>query len=371
LPMPIPPVSWTQPAPVRASSPVSVTPSADPVSPATTKAIVPPRQAQLEVSMSSSASTDTVEPSISSIDAATVGGSEAETPEVTTAMDSLAHQPSVSSIESDPFYHRVTDILRGSPEVVIARLKQLASIYEQQGDYEAATFFSEKVIENQKLLYGEEHPEIVLSLIQLSSLYRESGQLENARVISESTVAMWRSLYASDHPELSASLGNLESLQAALSILKSTADAESFHPDSMPVDEPELQRLSGATAEVATLEELDPVEQVDPIIIDSAGQIAGVEQTDSVEQVEQVTEIDQLAFSSSEDLPGSHVLVEEAAVEALNESPEVAEFTPSPEHVEPPKLTVNAETLEQITPSESTELSVEPSPEIVADEAIN
>ncbi|MEP0914161.1 tetratricopeptide repeat protein [Leptolyngbya sp. GB1-A1] len=97
------------------------------------------------------------------------------------------------------------------PEVAIS-LNNLASLYESQGRYaEAEPLFLQAMQLRQRLL-GPDHLQVAISLNNLAGLYHSQGRYGEAEPLYQQALQLWQCLLGPDHPQVATSLNNLASL---------------------------------------------------------------------------------------------------------------------------------------------------------------
>src|SRR5260370_42169013 len=68
------------------------------------------------------------------------------------------------------------------------------------------------VLEKRKELWGEDHPDTLLSMGNLASTYRNQGRLKDAEVLEVAVMEKRKELLGEDHPDTLRNMGNLESI---------------------------------------------------------------------------------------------------------------------------------------------------------------
>ena len=97
------------------------------------------------------------------------------------------------------------------PDVAIS-LNNLAGLYESQGRYSEAEPLFQRALALRRSLLGEEHPNVAMSLNNLAELYRSQGRYSEAEPLFQQALALRRSLLGEEHPNVAMSLNNLAGL---------------------------------------------------------------------------------------------------------------------------------------------------------------
>ncbi|MEQ6342087.1 MAG: tetratricopeptide repeat protein [Gammaproteobacteria bacterium] len=93
----------------------------------------------------------------------------------------------------------------------LASMNSLASTLWNQGDLEGARTLEEEVLEVSRRVLGEEHPDTLASMSNLAITLFNQGDLEGARVLEEEMLAVGRRVLGGEHPDTLASMSNLVS----------------------------------------------------------------------------------------------------------------------------------------------------------------
>ncbi len=122
-------------------------------------------------------------------------------------------------------------------------LNNIATLYQDQGNYVAALPLQEQALSIRKTALGENHPDVAMSLNNLAMLYQDQGNYTAALPLFEQALSIRKTALGENHPDVATSLNSLAMLsqrqgnytaalplfEQALSIRK-TALGEN-HPD--------------------------------------------------------------------------------------------------------------------------------------------
>ncbi|MEO0835771.1 MAG: tetratricopeptide repeat protein [Cyanobacteria bacterium J06642_3] len=111
------------------------------------------------------------------------------------------------------------------PDVAIS-LNNLALLYQDQGRYEDAEPLYTQALELRQQLLGDQHPYVAQSLNNLAALYYAQGRHEAAEPLYNQALELRQQLLGEQHPDIAQSLNNLAALY---SDQKRYEDAESFY----------------------------------------------------------------------------------------------------------------------------------------------
>jgi CHAT domain-containing protein/tetratricopeptide (TPR) repeat protein len=124
------------------------------------------------------------------------------------------------------------------------RLNNLAAIYQRMGDSARAEPLFKQALEINKSVLGEQHPDYATSLNNLALLYNNMGDFARAEPLQKQALEIRKSVLGEQHPDYATSLNNLATLyysmgdfaraeplyKQALEIHKSVLGEQ--HPDS-------------------------------------------------------------------------------------------------------------------------------------------
>jgi tetratricopeptide (TPR) repeat protein len=99
------------------------------------------------------------------------------------------------------------------PDVILS-LRQLAQLYVMRNEFAKGEKAYEEVLALQKKTFGEEHPEIASSLHGLALARGMQGDFAASQALEEQALAMRRKLYPAEHLALAESLNQLGTLAA-------------------------------------------------------------------------------------------------------------------------------------------------------------
>ncbi len=127
-------------------------------------------------------------------------------------------------------------------------INNLAFVYEEQSDHEAAEkLFREALAMNHRLL-GEKHKEIATGLGNLAYVLQEKGDMARAEATFEQALAMQRELFGNAHPDVALTLNNLAYVYAALGDTRRELAAQreslAIYRQLFPGDHPDVARVS-------------------------------------------------------------------------------------------------------------------------------
>jgi tetratricopeptide (TPR) repeat protein len=122
-------------------------------------------------------------------------------------------------------------------------MNNLAFTLHDKGELDQAEAMYREVIEMQRSLVGDTHPDVALALNNLSTVQRDQGRLDAAIQSSQESLDIYRRIHDSDHPDVARGLSNLallemekgdletaeERLREALAMREGLLDAG--HPD--------------------------------------------------------------------------------------------------------------------------------------------
>ena len=91
-------------------------------------------------------------------------------------------------------------------------LNNLALLYWNQGNYDAAEPLYLRSLEIRETALGESHPDVAQSLNNLAELYRNQGNYDAAEPLFLRSLDIWETALGESHPLVATSLGNLASL---------------------------------------------------------------------------------------------------------------------------------------------------------------
>ena len=97
------------------------------------------------------------------------------------------------------------------PNVAIS-LNNLADLYKSQGRYAEAQPLCQQVLEMTKRLFVGDHPDVAGSLNNLALLYKFQGRYAEAQSLYEQALEMTKRLFVGDHSNVAISLNNLAKL---------------------------------------------------------------------------------------------------------------------------------------------------------------
>ncbi|MEH2337295.1 tetratricopeptide repeat protein, partial [Nostoc sp.] len=97
------------------------------------------------------------------------------------------------------------------PDVAIS-LTYLAALYFSQGRYSDAEPLLIEALAMTKRLLGDEHPDVATSLNNLAALYFSQGRYSDAEPLYIEALAMTKRLLGDEHPDVATSLNNLAAL---------------------------------------------------------------------------------------------------------------------------------------------------------------
>jgi tetratricopeptide (TPR) repeat protein len=118
--------------------------------------------------------------------------------------------------EAAPWYKDCLSVVRlllgeQHPHVAMS-LNNLALLYQSQGHYEDAEPLYQQALALRRSLLGEQHPHVAMSLNNLAGLYESQGRYEDAEPLYQQALALRRSLLGEQHPHVAGSLNNLAGL---------------------------------------------------------------------------------------------------------------------------------------------------------------
>src|SRR5205823_110327 len=87
-------------------------------------------------------------------------------------------------------------------------LNNLASLYQDMGEYEKALPLYREAIAIRKKILGTEHPDYVISLNDLADLYHDMGEYKNALTLHQEALAIRKKVVGEEHPDYANSLNN-------------------------------------------------------------------------------------------------------------------------------------------------------------------
>ena len=125
----------------------------------------------------------------------------------------LAHEPALTMLE------RVYDLTvaeHGEGHSEPARvLNNLANAYVQSGRYDEAETAYERVVAQQRLLFGPRHPFVADATYNLGLTLRAKGELDDAYLYLESALTLRKEILPPDHPALAISYIGMAQLEGA------------------------------------------------------------------------------------------------------------------------------------------------------------
>ena len=97
----------------------------------------------------------------------------------------------------------------------VANLNNLASLYQNQGKYDASESLYKRVLEITEKALGSAHPDVASSLNNLASLYQNQGKYDASESLYKRVLEIREKALGSAHPDVASSLNNLASLYQA------------------------------------------------------------------------------------------------------------------------------------------------------------
>ncbi|MCG8403702.1 MAG: serine/threonine-protein kinase [Phycisphaerales bacterium] len=110
---------------------------------------------------------------------------------------------------------RIDTELSDQPQVAAAIHDTVGKTYHSLGLYETAENHLRIALEQRRLLYGDEHPDVVGSLNNLAMLLIDKGKYAEAEILCKKALSISQSLHQGDHLLTAASLNGLASLLRA------------------------------------------------------------------------------------------------------------------------------------------------------------
>ncbi|KAJ7443678.1 hypothetical protein FB451DRAFT_1437090 [Mycena latifolia] len=102
----------------------------------------------------------------------------------------------------------------------------LASICRGKGEFHRARLLGESVLERQRTLQGEDHPDALSSMANLAMTYRELGQFKKAEGLEKMVLDKRTALLGQDHPDTLSSMANLAATYWELGEFKKAEELE-------------------------------------------------------------------------------------------------------------------------------------------------
>lgn len=95
-------------------------------------------------------------------------------------------------------------------EHLLVAAGKLAMVYSSQGKWTEAEELTIKMLETQKSILGENHPDTSSTLINLAEIYNSSGRYEQAAELYLQTLELMRAAHQySNHPDILTATFNL------------------------------------------------------------------------------------------------------------------------------------------------------------------
>jgi tetratricopeptide (TPR) repeat protein len=94
------------------------------------------------------------------------------------------------------------------PDVALS-LNNLAGLHQTQGNYDQAKPLYERSLAIREKVFGKEHPDVALSFNNLAELHQSQGNYDQAKPLYERAFAIWEKIHGKEHPSVAISLNNL------------------------------------------------------------------------------------------------------------------------------------------------------------------
>jgi tetratricopeptide (TPR) repeat protein len=118
--------------------------------------------------------------------------------------------------EAEGLLKREIELLKVSrrkfPGKIYNAIKNLAQIYEIQGDLEAALAQHQEALEVRESVLGSDHPEIAAALNNMAALCEVHGHLDEAHTYIIRALKIYQAVFGLENPKVAASLSNLAAI---------------------------------------------------------------------------------------------------------------------------------------------------------------
>ncbi|MFP4221520.1 MAG: CHAT domain-containing protein, partial [Phormidium sp.] len=120
---------------------------------------------------------------------------------------------------------------------VAASLNNLAGLYHDQGNYNAAEPLYRRSLEIRETALGESHPDVAQSLNNLAGLYHDQGNYNAAEPLYRRSLEIWETALGESHPSVAQTLNNLAGFYQAQG---DTSQSLSFLQRGLEIEETNL-----------------------------------------------------------------------------------------------------------------------------------
>jgi serine/threonine protein kinase/tetratricopeptide (TPR) repeat protein len=155
--------------------------------------------------------------------------------------------------------------LRDQPEVRATLMGTMGLVYDNLGLYDKALPLLQEALKMRRSVYGNEHPDVAVSLSNVANVLNERGDYAGSEVLYREVLAMRRKLLGNEHPDVASSLNTLA---VVLDEKGDYAGAEALYREALAM---RRRLLGNEHADVASsLNNL-------AIVLDEKGDYAGAE----------------------------------------------------------------------------------------------
>ncbi|KAJ6547732.1 hypothetical protein DFH09DRAFT_634051 [Mycena vulgaris] len=163
----------------------------------------------------------------------------------------------------------------------------LASTYSQQGKHKEGEELQFVVLEKQRKILGEDHPGTLLTMGNLASTYHDLGKLQEAEELESVVLEKRRKILGEDHPGTLLTMGNLASTYHDLGKLQEAEELESVVLEKrrkiLGEDHPDTLRAMGNLASTYDdLGKLQEAEELEVVVLEKQRKILGEDHPDTL-----------------------------------------------------------------------------------------
>ncbi|KAJ7447397.1 hypothetical protein FB451DRAFT_778546 [Mycena latifolia] len=163
----------------------------------------------------------------------------------------------------------------------------LASIYREKGEFHRARLLRESVLERQRTLLGEDHPDVLLSMANLATTYWKLGQVRKAEELDTMVLEKYKTLLGEDHPDTLNAMANVAATYRELGEFKKAEELETMVLDKrrtlLGEDHPDtLIAMANLAVMYGSLGQFKQAEELETVVIEKRREILGGEHPDTL-----------------------------------------------------------------------------------------
>ncbi|KAJ7499622.1 hypothetical protein FB451DRAFT_1429577 [Mycena latifolia] len=175
-----------------------------------------------------------------------------------------------------------------SGETNVLRIQNaLSLIYKGKGDFHRARMLTESVLERQRTLLGEDHPDAVASMANLAGTYMELGEFKQAEELETMVMKKSRKILGEQHQATLKAMANLATTYRKLGQFKQAEELQTMamkkygeilgeeHPDTLTV-------MANLAVTYRKLGQFNPAKELETTVLEKRRTLLGEDHPDTL-----------------------------------------------------------------------------------------